>query len=167
VFLDPARFPFAPALERSWREVLAEYRTVAGRLDPWVERELYDGAWEVFPLFSFPHGEPIAAHVAACPRTAALVDAAFPRHGVAGFSVLRPHTRVKPHQGYQGDFLRCHLGLDVPPGDCALRVEGETRRWQPGRLLVFDDRRTHEAWNETDAERVVLLVDFVPEGGAG
>lgn len=28
---------------------------------------------------------------------------------------------------------------------------------------VFDDRVTHESWNLTDEERVVLLIDFVPE----
>ena len=77
--------------------------------------------------------------------------------------MLQPMTRILPHQGYRGEFLRCHLGLEVPPGDCALKVEEETRRWEVGKVLVFDDRVTHEAWNLTDGERVVLLFDFVPE----
>jgi beta-hydroxylase len=69
---------------------------------------------------------------------------------------------VVPHRGYQGEFLRCHLGLEVPAGDCALRVGGEVRRWAEGRSLVFDDRLEHDAWNLTPHERVVLLIDFVP-----
>jgi len=76
--------------------------------------------------------------------------------------VLRPGTRIQPHSGYPGPFLRCHLALRVPAGDCALRVAGETRRWQEGDVLVLDDRVEHEAWNLTAEERVVLLFDFVP-----
>jgi aspartyl/asparaginyl beta-hydroxylase (cupin superfamily) len=163
VFRDARDFAFAAALERHWREVYDEYRGVAGELEPWVEDELYEGAWNVFPLFTFPHGAPIADRIARCPRTAELVDRHFARHGVAGFSVLGPGARVRAHQGYQGDFLRCHLGLRVPPGDCAIEVGGAVRRWEDGKVLVFDDRETHAAWNATDAERVILLVDFVPD----
>jgi aspartyl/asparaginyl beta-hydroxylase (cupin superfamily) len=74
--------------------------------------------------------------------------------------VLRPGTRIQPHSGYQGPFLRCHLGLSVPAGDCGLRVGGETRAWREGETLVLDDRLEHEAWNLTSSERVVFLLDF-------
>lgn len=50
----------------------------------------------------------------------------------------------------------------VPEGDCALRVGPETRRWQAGQCIVFDDTTDHEAWNLTDSPRIVLLVDFMP-----
>ena len=76
--------------------------------------------------------------------------------------MLSPRTRIRPHTGYQGDFLRCHLGLEIPQGDCGLRVGDTTRRWEESRVLVFDDRAEHEAWNMSDAPRVVLLIDFVP-----
>jgi beta-hydroxylase len=56
--------------------------------------------------------------------------------------------------------LRCHLGLEIPSGDLGLRIGGETRVWQPGKCLVFDDTAEHEAWNHTDADRVVLIVTF-------
>ena len=32
-------------------------------------------------------------------------------------------------------------------------------RWHAGNCLVFDDYFTHEAWNRTDKERLVLIVD--------
>jgi aspartyl/asparaginyl beta-hydroxylase (cupin superfamily) len=86
-----------------------------------------------------------------------------PTHGVVTFSVLQPVTTINPHRGYQGDFLRCHLGLSIPAGDCRLRVGGVDRSWEPGRAMVFDDRVEHEAWNRTDRERTVLLFDFVPD----
>jgi len=80
----------------------------------------------------------------------------------AGFSLLKPHCHIHPHRGYAGQFLRCHLPLIVPDGDCALRVAGETRRWQVGRPVIFADRVEHEAWNNTDEPRIVLLLDFIP-----
>eukprot|EP00966_Prymnesium_polylepis_P084105 1946792-Prymnesium_polylepis.2 len=41
-----------------------------------------------------------------------------------------------------------------------MRVAGEERRWEVGRALIFDDAFEHEVWNDTDAERVVLLLDL-------
>jgi aspartyl/asparaginyl beta-hydroxylase (cupin superfamily) len=48
----------------------------------------------------------------------------------------------------------------VPPG-CRLRVAAETRSWQEGRYLIFDDTAEHEAWNDSDLARGVLLLDFM------
>jgi aspartyl/asparaginyl beta-hydroxylase (cupin superfamily) len=58
------------------------------------------------------------------------------------------------------------LGLVVPPG-CLLRVAGETRAWQEGRCLIFDDTLEHEAWNNSDQPRGVLLLDFLRPGVHG
>jgi beta-hydroxylase len=162
VFYDAASFPFVPVLERASEEIYQEYLQIEAELEDWVEHELFDNSWQVYRLFEFPGGEPLEAHCRACPKTAEIVRSCFPRHGAAGFSVLRPHTNIFPHEGYHGTFLRCHLGLAVPEGDCALKVAGEERRWKNGQVLIFDDRVTHSAWNHTEQSRVVLLADFVP-----
>ena len=86
----------------------------------------------------------------------------FPGMMTAGFSRLAATSHIKPHEGYAGyagHFLRAHLGLQVPP-DCEIRVGDEIRGWTPGGLMVFDDSTEHEAWNRSDATRVVLLLDF-------
>lgn len=166
MFHDARRFRFTRALERHWAAIEREYACVRDALIPWVERKLHDGGWRVFGIFDFPHGRPLADGVGRCPQTAALVEAHVPSHGAVGFSVMRPGTHIRPHEGYAGRFLRCHLGLSVPPGDCALRVAGATRNWETGRALVFDDRVEHEAWNHTQADRVVLLIDFIPPEGS-
>src|SRR5215470_11228679 len=73
----------------------------------------------------------------------------IPGMTMAGFSRLAPGAHITPHRGYEGYsgfVLRCHLGLVVPEG-CALKVGDETRGWQEGRCLVFDDSYEHEAWN--------------------
>src|SRR6185436_1029945 len=109
------RFPFTDGFERSWRRIHDEFRAVRGHLIDWFERELYGEGWQVFGLYDFPHGRPVAQNVVRCPVTAALVRELVPGHGAAGFSLLRPRTRIRPHVGYQGDFLRAHLALDIPP----------------------------------------------------
>ena len=162
MFHPRAAADFADALEAQWRAIRQEYLDIRAELIDWFEPELYDRGWKVFGLFDFPHGRPIDANIAKCPITAGLIATHVPRHGAAGFSVLQPQTRIRPHHGYAGDFLRVHLGLEIPGGDCGMTVAGETRRWQAGAVTVFDDRAEHAAWNLTDEDRVVLLLDFIP-----
>ena len=59
--------------------------------------------------------------------------------------------------------LRTHLGLVVPPvthDRLALRVGQAVRTWQEGSWLLFDDTLEHEAWNQSDQLRIVLLMDL-------
>jgi len=72
------------------------------------------------------------------------------------FSLLRPGQHIKPHFGESNHSLTVHLPMLLPE-DCWLRVGGETRRWQPTEITVFDDTFEHEASNESDQERIVLI----------
>ena len=56
--------------------------------------------------------------------------------------------------------LICHLPIIVPENCGALRVGNQTRTWQEGKALIFDDSVEHEAWNNSNEERVVLLFDI-------
>jgi ornithine lipid ester-linked acyl 2-hydroxylase len=161
---DASRFEFTRFFASSWREIRDEYTAIADSLVPWMERKLHDGGWDVFGLYDFPHGHPLEANLRRCPRTRDLIERHVPRHGAAGFSVLAPGARIAPHEGWPGSFLRFHLPLIVPAGDCGLRVADTRVRWQEGQPLVFDDRVRHEAWNLTQAPRVILLMDFIPPG---
>ena len=46
----------------------------------------------------------------------------------------------------------------VPPG-CGFRVGGEVREWRVGEAFAFDDTIEHEAWNDSDELRAVLIFD--------
>ena len=79
----------------------------------------------------------------------------------AFFSALRPKSRIAPHTAPANLRLRVHLPLFVPePDACGIRVAGETRRWEVGKALIFDDSFEHETWNDGERERVVLLFDL-------
>jgi beta-hydroxylase len=59
--------------------------------------------------------------------------------------------------------LNCHLAVAVPEkrDACRLRVGSDVATWEEGRMLIFDDRNEHEAWNDSEGLRVVLLVYVV------
>jgi aspartate beta-hydroxylase len=76
----------------------------------------------------------------------------------AMFSVLAPHTHIPPHHGETNARLVAHLPLIVPQG-CRYRVGFEERQWTPGETLIFDDSIEHEARNDSDEIRVVLIFD--------
>jgi aspartyl/asparaginyl beta-hydroxylase (cupin superfamily) len=77
----------------------------------------------------------------------------------AVFSLREPKTRIPPHTGVNNARLIAHLPLIVPSG-CGFRVGAETRHWEPGKAFVFDDTIEHEAWNDSDQLRVVLILDL-------
>lgn len=100
----------------------------------------------------------------ACPATlAALAEAPQPvipgRAPLALFSRLTPGTHIAPHHGMLNTRLICHLPLIVPDG-CTLRVGGETRQWERGKMMIFDDSFEHEARNAGTADRIILLFEI-------
>jgi aspartyl/asparaginyl beta-hydroxylase (cupin superfamily) len=129
-------------------------------LDQW--RELNRSRrWSAYFLWNQGAAQPL--HLAHCPRTAEAVKAApqcdVTQHGPnVFFSILEPRTRIPPHTGVTNTRLTVHLPLIVPPG-CGFRVGGEMREWIPGRAWVFDDTIEHEAWNDSDAPRAILIFD--------
>ena len=134
---------------------------VSGRPSP-ANPLLADPSWSAFYLWR--SGAAVAGNADRCPAAmAALAAAPMPaiagRSPIALFSQLRPHTRIQPHHGMLNTRLICHLPLIVPDG-CGLRVGAETREWRVGETLIFDDSFEHEAWNDSDEVRVVLLFEI-------
>jgi len=110
------------------------------------------------------NGRRVEANAQHCPRTLGLL-ANLPQPQIPGaspnamFSLLAPRTRIPPHTGVANVRLVAHLPLIVPPG-CGFRVGGATIEWSVGKLIVFDDSIEHEAWNDSDDLRVVLIFDL-------
>jgi aspartyl/asparaginyl beta-hydroxylase (cupin superfamily)/cytochrome c-type biogenesis protein CcmH/NrfG len=118
--------------------------------------------WSSFHLYKL--GTLVEENAAKCPETMqALRGAPQPeqpgRTPSAMFSLLKPKTRIPPHTGVTNVRLVTHLPLIIPEG-CGFRVGNDTRQWVPGRAWVFDDTIEHEAWNDSDKLRVVLIFDI-------
>jgi aspartyl/asparaginyl beta-hydroxylase (cupin superfamily) len=73
-------------------------------------------------------------------------------------SVLDAHTHIPPHTGSTNARALVHLPL-VLPGPARFRVGHETRDWRMGQAWVFDDTIEHEAWNDADTPRAILIAD--------
>lgn len=178
-FFEREDFPWIGQLEAACPVILDELKQVLdqaqGSFQPYIQLDPGSpGAagwgdlnrsidWSAFHLFR--HGRPVAANAERCPRTMALLEQLplmrIPRHAPEVlFSVLRPHSRIPPHFGSINGRLIVHLPLIVPPNCGALCAAGEARAWEPGRCLIFDDSFLHEAWNDSDQLRVVMLLDI-------
>lgn len=81
----------------------------------------------------------------------------------AYFSVLSPRARIKAHTGDTDAYYRVHLGLCIPDAlpDCGIAVAGQKQSWQEGKCLAFNDIYCHSAWNDTDQNRIVLILDIL------
>jgi len=164
MFLNSKDFGFIAALESQWQAIRSECLALNNdAFDPWVQGRMHGGGWTVYGLYAL--GKKIPGACQACPATAEAL-AQIPGLSMAGFSRLAPHAHVKPHVGWAESVYRLHLGLVVPPG-CRLRVADKTESWQEGECLVFDDTIEHEAWNDSDQPRTVLLLDFLRPGLSG
>lgn len=122
---------------------------------------LNNPAWSAFYLWK--NGEPVAENVARCPRTMGALKNAplayMPRRSPSIlFSLLKPGAHIPPHHGFVNTRLICHLPL-ITPDKCRFRVGNDVREWKQGRAWAFDDTIEHEAWNDSDQTRVILLFD--------
>ena len=176
-FYEREEFPWLPEFEAATADIQRELGRIlvedeAGfspyiqyedhlPLDQW--RELNKSPrWSAFHFYDKGHA--IEERCARAPATMtavrrlpqAVVDQRSP---TAMFSVLQPKTRIPPHTGIANFRLVVHLPL-VLPGGCGFRVGGEQREWRLGEAWVFDDTIEHEAWNESDEIRIILICDI-------
>ena len=145
-------------LEANWKDIQYECLQASGYAE-WPEYSIYNGRWDVYGIYDF-QSNLIPEHAKECPKTVSVLQQ-IPKLKTAGFSRLEGGCHIVPHKGYSGDVLRCHLGLVIPEGDCALKVEETIYRWEEGKAFIFNDRLLHEAWNRTSLPRYVLIVDFI------
>lgn len=175
-FYDRSLFPWLSTLEEATaviqEEVTALLETAFDEFAPyiaypkgtpvnqWAELN-HSRKWS--SQFLWKDGEKQDAVCARCPRTAALLES-LPMADQDGFaptavfSALEPHTHIPPHTGSSNVRLLAHLPL-ILPGPARFRVGNTIRSWEMGRAWVFDDTIEHEAWNEADSLRVILIFD--------
>jgi aspartyl/asparaginyl beta-hydroxylase (cupin superfamily) len=172
-WFEPSDFPGVAEIEHQTDAVRAEFLTLteakAPQLAPYLaglttaqpDRDVI-GKWSMIPLVR--GGMVVDEYASLCPLTMRLFEGLdTPQIGMIApslyFSVLEPHSRIDPHTGIINARLIVHWPLIVPDS-CGFRVGSETREWEPGRALVFDDMIEHEVWNDSDRLRVVLISDL-------
>jgi hypothetical protein len=80
---------------------------------------------------------------------------------LALYSCLGPHSVIPEHSDVENpthQYIRIHVPLIIPEGDCWFEVHGEKYVWTEG-VFGFDGG-SHAAFNHTDDWRVILLIDI-------
>jgi beta-hydroxylase len=164
-FYDISEFPELLVFEQYAEEIKNEFLNVKNTgkgfwLDtfPHYVDKISENKWKVFSFRFFGIDNPVNHQL--CPVTSRLIKS---NKNIisADFSYIPPKTRILPHKGFTKMVLRVHLGLIIPEGDTQIRVGNITKKWEEGKILIFDDSFDHEAWNNTDKDRVVLMFDIV------
>ena len=175
-FFDRDHFPWLEPLEEATAVIRDELMSILASPDPGLEPYIdmppgtpanlwskLDKSPDWSALHLWRDGERIDAVCERAPRTAALMET-LPLARIPGrapavfFSMLKAGKRIPPHTGVTNIRSIVHLPLIVP-GDCGFRVGGETRQWREGEAFVFDDTIEHEAWNESNQDRALLILD--------
>lgn len=172
-YFDPSGFQGVGELERQTDVIRSEFlataesrsETLSSRLGGLHAADMdgsRPGSWSMIPLIK--NGIVVEQFASRCPQTMQIARGFdLPKLGLISpslyFSVLEPNSRIAPHTGITNARVIAHLPLIVPE-DCGFRVGGEIRRWEVGKAMVFDDMTTHEAWNDSDRIRVVLIADL-------
>lgn len=175
-FFDRAHFPWLAELEAATPDIRDELMPLlredqdrfrpyiqfppGAPLNQWVDLN-HSPSWST--LFLWENGEQNQAMCAKCPKTTALLSklpmAVLPQFApTAMFSALAPRIGIPPHTGSTNTRSIVHLPLVLPP-NCRFRVGNETRDWRMSEAWVFDDSIEHEAWNDSDELRVILIFD--------
>ncbi|XP_065758717.1 aspartyl/asparaginyl beta-hydroxylase isoform X3 [Muntiacus reevesi] len=153
------------SLERNWKlirdEGLAAMDKTQGLFLPEDENLREKGDWSQFTLWQ--QGRKNENACKGAPKTCSLLDK-FPettgcRRGQIKYSIMHPGTHVWPHTGPTNCRLRMHLGLVIPKEGCKIRCANETRSWEEGKVLIFDDSFEHEVWQDAASFRLIFIVD--------
>ena len=167
-FVGNEHFPFLKEFEDRWEEIQAEVREVLKFRDilpgfhdvsPDQYRISTADNWKTHFLYGF--GKKLETNCKLAPVTADIIARSGKIH-TAFFSILAPGYHIPAHTGVTKGILRAHLGLIIPEEreKCRIRVGDQFMNWENGKVFVIDDFYDHEVWNDSDEERVVLLLDF-------
>ena len=176
-FYERREFPWLPELEAATAAIGQELLDPRARTQPALRRisattstcRSTSGASSTTRRAGAPSTSTKSGHnrrpTCPAPRPSPAVRRAAPGEGrrcdspTAMFSVLKPRTRIPPHTGVAQLPPRGSPARSWSARACGFRVGGETREWRIGEAWVFDDTIEHEAWNDSDEPRVVLILD--------
>jgi aspartyl/asparaginyl beta-hydroxylase (cupin superfamily) len=156
------------------QDILNKLETTYGKIN-----EKNDGSWRLYGLIL--NKIPLETSKL-CPNTIKILSKYSNKILNAGFSLIEPRGETKTHQDYNNNFYRLHIPLLIPQNNIDFKnknkssiikdymskdnlaifeVDGEKRIWVDDEYFIFDDTCVHNAQNNTDENRIVLLVDLL------
>lgn len=164
-FLDIKDFPELKLLQDNWQVIREEGIKLmnkggikaSGKHDDAGFHTFFKRGWKRFYLKWYDTAHPSAREL--CPKTVALLEQA-PSVNAAMYAFLPAGGKLGAHRDPYAGSLRYHLGLVTPNSDaCAIEVDGQKYSWRDGEGVVFDETYIHEAYNNTDKDRLIFFCD--------
>ena len=176
-FYEKKEFPWIQSLEAKTDVIANELQAFlaqsAEHFEPYVQYPAgtpenqfadlnHDKAWS--SVWLWKDGTPQNHILQKFPETSAILDGlplfSLPGLGpTAVISSLSPGAKIPPHTGSTNVRLLAHLPL-ILNGKEFFRVGNYTRQWRLGEAWIFDDTIEHEAWNDGESHRYILILDI-------
>ncbi|MCL1124794.1 aspartyl/asparaginyl beta-hydroxylase domain-containing protein [Shewanella surugensis] len=132
--------------------------STSDKLDDAAFNSFFRKGWSRFYISWY--GAEIPSAMIRSPQTTLLVQS-IPNIKAAMFARLKAGSRLGLHRDPYAGSLRYHLGLITPNDDkCYINVDGEPYHWRDGEDVLFDETYLHEAINNTNCDRIILLCDI-------
>ena len=153
-FHDPCNgeFPWVEGLEANVETIQRELRTYlkaqgeakagqpsASWLGPRDASGVgYGPEWKTLGLQDRGVWDSASAHYSYFPETIELLTKYRVPSCEAFFARQGPSSGIKPHTDKNNFIITAHLGLEVPEGDCWIKVGNEKHFWKEGKICIFD-----------------------------
>ena len=164
-------YSWAQSLSKSYGAIKKEFLSVMSSPDKLKEgNNIWAGAlttdaasygegWKTLVLLNRGQWDETNANL--FPVTARAIHESGVPAAEAFFASMKPHTDIKPHSDFTNFVLTSHLPLVIPENGnnkCRLSVGDETRQWIEGEMMLFDTSIYHDAINDSDEMRYILML---------
>ena len=136
------------------------------KIEGWVygsdDQDNINKNWLNFGLIN--NNKELQANSKICPKTCKLLKN-IKGINLAGFSLLKPHSFIKPHidnTGIDNNSLGIHFGLIIPESEKKknfLIVNNKKIYEDNFKLFGFDSNYIHSAENNSKQDRIILYID--------
>mmetsp|Transcript_446 Transcript_446/g.837 ORF Transcript_446/g.837 Transcript_446/m.837 type:complete len:312 (+) Transcript_446:1-936(+) len=171
-FWNSEDFSWANDLKSQYSEIREEFDTVMSNMaklkkegnNIWAgalttDAAAYGEGWRTLVLMDRGRWDPVNAKL--FPKTAKAVHKSGVPATEVFFASMEGPSSIKKHSDFTNFVLTSHLALDIPcsgQNKCRLTVGGETREWINGNVYVFDTSLLHDAVNDSDSTRYILML---------
>jgi len=164
--------PWAKSLAKSYKAIREEFTEVmsnptklasdgnniwAGALT--TDAESYGEGWKTLVLLN--RGQWDETNAGLFPVTSKAIHKSGVPAAEAFFASMKPQSSIAPHSDFTNFVLTSHLPLVVPENGknkCRLSVGDETREWLEGKVILFDTSIYHDAINDSEEMRYILML---------
>jgi aspartyl/asparaginyl beta-hydroxylase (cupin superfamily) len=171
-FWNAQDFDWIKYLERNYKSIRKEFLAVTADMQQlqkqgnniWAgalteDASSYGIGWRTLVLMNRGRWDPVNANL--FPTAAKAVhDSGVPVTEVFFASMDGPSS-IEKHSDFTNFVLTSHLAIEIPcngQNKCRLTVGDETREWLNGNAMVFDTSLLHDAVNESDQMRYILMM---------